>query len=363
MKGYKQVSQNRASPQANQVVSVAEPVVCLDRVSTSGAATNVARRSSPWGAFLIPASFGGSAATFPQVATGPPANPKSIFGSVKDETGRPVRARLTLFALPEDLSGLIRLESADSDRDGGFQFRLDSSADGASSYLLSAKNARVGSGFAQITLDEAGEPLSLVLQPPAPATPSPVAIESNSATRRGVFRGRNIEALPFYGSRSFDSLALLLPGVLPAPPNAGTNGPGIAAGVGSAGQFSINGFRSRENNFVVDGADNNDEIVGVRRQGFVELAPQTLESVLEFQVITSLADARFGRAMGGQVNALSSSGHEALHGTAYGFFSDRRANARNFFDIEPDPGQTRLESDGAPVLILEPAVELIRNHS
>ena len=296
MKSYKQVSQNRASPQANQVVSVAEPVVCLDRVSTSGAATTVARGPSPWGAFLIPASFGGSAATFPQVATGPPANPKSIFGSVKDETGRPVRARLTLFVLPEDLSELVRLESVDSDRDGGFQFRLDSSADGASSYLLSAKNARVGSGFAQITLDEAGEPLSLVLQPPAPATPSPVAIESNCATRRGVFRNTNIEALPFYGSRSFDSLALLLPGVLPAPPNAGTNGPGISAGVGSAGQFSINGFRSRENNFVVDGADNNDEKVGVRRQGFLELAPQTLESVLEFQVVTSLADARFGRA-------------------------------------------------------------------
>ena len=178
-----------------------------------------------------------------------------------------------------------------------------------------------------------------------------MAVENDTATRSGVFRGANIEALPFYGSRTFDSLALLLPGVLPAPPNAGTNGPGISAGVGSAGQFSVNGLRSRENNFVVDGSDNNDEEVGVRRQGFVELAPQTLESTLEFQVITALPDARFGRAMGAQVNALSSSGQEALHGTAYGFFSDRRANARNFFDMKPDPGQTRLESGGSPVLI------------
>ena len=294
MKGYKQVSRNRASPHANQTVTVVEPVVCLERVATSSAAVNLARRLPTWRPRFITASFGGSAARFPQFPAEPPGNAQSILGSVKDAAGRPARARLTLFVLPEDSSRLIRLASADSDKDGGFQFRLDSSAGSASSYLLSAKNARVGSDFLQIIPDQAGEPQSLVLQPPAPPAPSPVAIESNSATRRGVFRGANIEALPFYGSRSVDSLALLLPGVLPAPPNAGTNGPGIAAGVGSAGQFSVNGFRSRENNFVVDGADNNDEEVGVRRQGFVELAPQTLESTLEFQVIAALPDARLG---------------------------------------------------------------------
>ena len=171
MKGYKQVSRNRASPNANQAVSVVEPVVCLDRVATSGAAAKPARPLSPWSPRFITASFGGSAVTFPQLPADPPGNVKSILGSVKDATGRPARARLTLFALLEDSSRLIRLGSADSDKDGDFQFRLDSSAGTASSYLLSAKNARVGSGFLQMTPDEVAEPQSLVLQPPAPATP------------------------------------------------------------------------------------------------------------------------------------------------------------------------------------------------
>ena len=72
-------------------------------------------------------------------------------------------------------------------------------------------------------------------------------------------------------------------------------GPGVGAGVGSAGQFSTNGLRSRGNNFTVDGSDNNDEDIGVRRQGFVALIPQPAESIQEYQVITLLAPAQFGR--------------------------------------------------------------------
>src|SRR5262249_29600180 len=78
-----------------------------------------------------------------------------------------------------------------------------------------------------------------------------------------------VEGLPLSSSRSFDALALLAPGVLPPPASLGTVGPGVAPGVGTPGQFSVNGLRSRENNFLVDGADNNDEDTGTRRQGFV----------------------------------------------------------------------------------------------
>jgi hypothetical protein len=102
-----------------------------------------------------------------------------------------------------------------------------------------------------------------------------------------------VTTLPLGGitiSRSFDELALLLPGVAPPPQTLGSvAGPGVGAGVGSAGQFSVNGLRSRGNNFTVDGSDNNDEDIGVRRQGFVALIPQPIESVQEYQVITLLA--------------------------------------------------------------------------
>src|SRR5437868_6794180 len=129
-----------------------------------------------------------------------------------------------------------------------------------------------------------------------------------------------MQALPIPGTRSFDSFAFLAPGVLPPQETFGKSGPGISAGVGTAGQLSVNGLRSRENNFTVDGADNNDEDIGVRRQGFAALVPQPIESLQEFQIITTLADARFGRNIGGQVNALTKSGNSnQIHGMAYGF--------------------------------------------
>jgi hypothetical protein len=159
--------------------------------------------------------------------------------------------------------------------------------------------------------------------------------ETISATRGGSFTDQEITALPLRGIRSFDSLALLLPGVAPAPETiSSTPGPGMGASVGTAGQFSVNGLPSRGNNFTIDGSENFDEDIGVRRQGFVSLVPQAIESVAEYQVITSLANPQFGRGMGGMANAVSKLGGSKFHGTVYGFFNDRRLNARDFFSME-----------------------------
>ena len=69
-----------------------------------------------------------------------------------------------------------------------------------------------------------------------------------------------------------------------------------------------------------------------RRQGFVALNSQPIESVKEYQAITLLAPAQFGRNIGAQVNAVSKSGGSATHGTLYGFFNSSQLNARNAFD-------------------------------
>ena len=98
------------------------------------------------------------------------------------------------------------------------------------------------------------------------------------------------------------------------------------------GSLQSTDFRSRANNFTVDGSDNNDEDIGVRRQGFFSLIPQPIESIQEYQVITLLAPAQFGRNIGAQVNALSKSGTSETHGTIYGFFNSSQLNSRNFFD-------------------------------
>src|SRR5215470_7433615 len=109
-------------------------------------------------------------------------------------------------------------------------------------------------------------------------------------------------------------------------------GPGVGFGIGTAGEFSVNGARARSNNFTIDGSDNNDPDVGVRRQGFVALVPQPIESVKELSVSTMLWDAELNRDFASQANAVSRYGSNKFHGQAYGFLSDSSLNARNFFD-------------------------------
>src|SRR5205085_12404713 len=120
-------------------------------------------------------------------------------------------------------------------------------------------------------------PVVATAQPtPAPPPQNPVVakedysgslVSQTDATRRANADERMVALLPLANVRSFDDLALLAAGVAPPPQVKGVAGPGIGAGIGTAGQFAVNGQRARSNNFTVDGSDNNDEDVGVRRQG------------------------------------------------------------------------------------------------
>ncbi|HYY41399.1 MAG TPA: carboxypeptidase-like regulatory domain-containing protein, partial [Pyrinomonadaceae bacterium] len=203
--------------------------------------------------------------------------------------------------------------------------------------------------------------------PPRPNAPPAASVVATSdrrdaiaelnrtdARRSGAFTEHEIETLPLGAItivRTFDELALLLPGVAPPPQTLGSvAGPGVGAGVGSAGQFSVNGLRSRANNFTVDGSDNNDEDIGVRRQGFVALVPQPIESIKEYQAITLLAPAQFGRNIGAQVNAVSKSGGNDTHGALYGLFNSSHLNARSVFDTKFGTETTSLTGGGRPVL-------------
>jgi hypothetical protein len=181
-------------------------------------------------------------------------------------------------------------------------------------------------------------------------------INTRNASRGGGFSDDEVRSLPL-GSvtrvRTFDELALYLPGVAPPPQTQGdVAGPGVGAGVGSAGQFAVNGLRSRANNFTMDGSDNNDEDIGVRRQGFLALVPQPVESIKEYHIITLLAPAQFGRNIGAQVDAVSKSGGNETHGTLFGFFNSSQLNSRDFFDTANGNAVTALRAgNNQPVLV------------
>jgi hypothetical protein len=181
-------------------------------------------------------------------------------------------------------------------------------------------------------------------------------VNTTDAARSSNFTERQLNSLPVGGAtamRSFDEFALLAPGVAPPPYTPGVRGPGVGFGIGTAGQFSVNGMRARSNNFSVDGSDNNDPDVGVRRQGFVALVPQPIESVKEISISTLLWDAELARNFGSQVNAVTKYGANKYHGQLYALLTDSRLNARNFFDTNGKPPFTRTQlglTVGGPIV-------------
>ncbi len=220
-------------------------------------------------------------------------------------------------------------------------------------------------------------PVPVSLEPETAPLPQPAVLEdaedirveinTSDARRAASFDKEELQTLPFGSrgiTRSFDELALLVPGVAPPPQTIGdVAGPGVGPGVGSAGQFAVNGMRSRGNNFTVDGSDNNDEDIGVRRQGFVAFIPQPIESVEEFNIITLLAPAQFGRNIGAQVNAVSRAGGNASNGSLYGIFNSQQLNARNHFDTTTGSELTPLLTAAGRTVLLDGQPITVRNQS
>jgi len=180
---------------------------------------------------------------------------------------------------------------------------------------------------------------------------------TDAATKRTTDE-QTFSLLPLSGIRTFDELAFLAPGVAMVPQSAGT-GPGVGFGVGTAGQFSVNGQRGRNNNFLVDMSDNNDQDVGVRRQGYISLIPQSIESIEQFQIITGTPQAEFGRNSGSIVNVISKTGGNVIHGSVYGYLTDSALSARNPFDQVdgPAPGESKYRRSQYGIAAGGPFVE------
>lgn len=140
---------------------------------------------------------------------------------------------------------------------------------------------------------------------------------TDSAATGGVIDTRSLLGLPLDG-RNFYELSLLLPGVVPAARGSAGSTRGDFA-------INVNGGREDANNFVLDGVYNGDP----KLNGFAVNPP--VDAIREFEVLTSSYNATFGRNAGGQVNVVTKSGTNQLHGTAYEFFRNAALDARNFF--------------------------------
>ena len=102
------------------------------------------------------------------------------------------------------------------------------------------------------------------------------------------------------------------------------------------GGFAINGQRDRNNNFLLDGADNNDTSVPGIPGGLVSANP---DSAQEFRVITNNFDAEFGRNTGAIVDVVTRGGTNTFHGGAYEFGRYNALGARDFFNTKANGPQ------------------------
>ena len=115
----------------------------------------------------------------------------------------------------------------------------------------------------------------------------------------------------------------LLPGIVPS----------ISTESFGSDAISVNGQDPRNNNYSVDGGNNNDDVIG-QRAGMQARTP--IEAIQEFQVITNQFDAEFGRTSGAVVNAVTKSGSNVLHGSGFAFFQDGSLTTKDFLAKQRD---------------------------
>ena len=133
-----------------------------------------------------------------------------------------------------------------------------------------------------------------------------------------------IKTLPLNG-RNFVNLTRTVPGVVRGIPGANIDGAGSLAWRASA-SFSANGQRPRDNNYMLDGVDNNETWLQT-----VVLFP-SVDALDEFKLQTSTYSAEFGRSLGGVVNLQIKSGTNAMHGSVFEFLRNDAFDANNYFN-------------------------------
>ncbi len=151
-------------------------------------------------------------------------------------------------------------------------------------------------------------------------------LETDTSERGQVVNSALMQGLPLNG-RNAVQLAQLTAGVTTSEPGARDQ-----TGFG----FSANGARSLQNNFMLDGIDNNSNLPDLLNEANYVVMP-SVDALQEFKVQTNTYSAEFGRANGAVVNATIKSGTNEVHGVLYEFLRNDALDARNFFDAQRPP--------------------------
>ncbi|MCL4402894.1 MAG: TonB-dependent receptor, partial [Acidobacteria bacterium] len=140
-------------------------------------------------------------------------------------------------------------------------------------------------------------------------------LNTETPMKGDVIVSREMADIPLDG-RDFADLAYLVPGV------------GQKAQGGNGSNFAVNGARTDNTNFIIDGFNNQNP------RGASAQARPPIDAMMEFKMQTTGYSAEYGRLAGGTMNMALKTGTNRLHGSLFEFVRNDAFDARGFFDAQ-----------------------------
>lgn len=245
----------------------------------------------------------------------------TILGTVTDTSGAPIHGA-TVTMTNEGTSAAL---STTTEADGSYKFtpvrigsyKLSGTYTGFQTVTQTGVSVNIGQNVVVNFQMKPGKVTEIV-----EVTAAAPVLQSQDASVGQVVDSQNVNDLPLNG-RNFTFLAQLAAGV--NSPQADTRGNA------ASGAFSANGDRPAQNNYLLDGIDNNSDTVDfLNGTNYVVLPPT--DAIQEFKVQTSDFSAEFGRSGAAVLNATIKSGTNEFHGDVWEFFRNDKLDAADFFE-------------------------------
>ncbi|HSD46105.1 MAG TPA: carboxypeptidase regulatory-like domain-containing protein [Pyrinomonadaceae bacterium] len=264
----------------------------------------------------------------------------NLAGNVKDSSGAIVKGA-TVTVMDVQKNSIVRTVETNDEGD----FNVPNLPAGTYSVTVEATNFKktvqndikvdVGQRRTIDIVLEAGNISETVL-----VKADPVAVELATATASSLISGQQARELSL-NNRNWVQLVALAPGVssdLADQVYVGTTNPD---GQANTINLSVNGARSSQNTFTVDGADITDRGSNITIQAY-----PSVDSIGEFKVLRSLFPAESGRSGGGQINVVTRSGTDEFHGSAFEFIRNEAFNANSFLTNSSNNPQFGRDENG-----------------
>src|SRR5256886_7132368 len=256
----------------------------------------------------------------------------SIVGSVRDANGAAVKGATVAVT---NLATKQVVRTATTDDEGGYSARdlpvgtydVAVQATGFKKHVATKVQVDVGTPRSLNINLEVGNVAEVVT-----IEANPVAVELSTPTVSTTINGDQARELSL-NNRNWVQLITLAPGVttdLADQVYVGTTNP---AGQANTMNISVNGARSAQNTYTVDGADVTDRGSNITIQAY-----PSVDSISEFKVQRSLFAAESGRSGGGQINVVTRGGGDKFHGSGFEFIRNEKLNANDFIaNRNPSP--------------------------